>query len=165
MIEGEHKQKEEQPHTHFVHKLDRSAVMLIVGVILLFSTAIIVTLVAPRYIDSTWTSPSSPYQVQMYEIEDPNFYMSSASTGGNELQYVHHIKQDFTLLAFKESENLRLIAPPELEKFITRQQDPNLKLTSRLLMVREPEGEMQKVGENSKRCPNQCTHAIPQRHI
>jgi cytochrome c oxidase cbb3-type subunit 2 len=135
------------PHTHFVHKLDRSAVMMIAGIILLFSTAIIITLVAPRFVDSTWTSPSSPYQVQMYEIQDPNFYLSSVSTGGNELQYVNHLKQDFTLLAFKEFEHLRLIAPPELEKFITRYQDPQLKLTSRLLLLREPEGEMQEKAE------------------
>lgn len=132
---------------HFIHKLDRSALMLLIGVVLLFSTSILVILIAPRYVDPTWTSPSSPYQVQMYEIADPNFYMSSASTGGNELQYVHHLKQDFTLLAFKESENLRLIAAPELEKFITRYQDPQLKLTSRLLLLREPEGNMQSKAE------------------
>lgn len=139
------------PHTHFVHKLDRSAVMTIVGIIFLFSTSVMVTLVAPRFVDSTWTSPSSPYQVQMYEIQDPNFYLSSASTGGNELQYVNHLKQDLSLLAFKESEYLRLIAPPELEKFITPYQDPQLKLTSRLLMLREPEGDMQEKAENLRK--------------
>lgn len=142
---NEKKSKEEQkqqPHTHFVHKLDRSAILMIGGIILLFSTAVMVVLVAPRFVDSTWTSPSSLFQVQMYEVEDPNYYMSSASTGGNELQYVHHLKQDFTLLAFKESENLRLVALQELEKYITRQGDPELKLTSRLLMLREPEGDM-----------------------
>jgi cytochrome c oxidase cbb3-type subunit 2 len=135
------------PQPHFVHKLDRSAILMIAGIILLFSTSIIVTLVAPRYVDSTWTSPSSPYQVQMYEVEDPNLYISSASTGGNDLQYVRHLKQGFTLLAFLESNNLRLIAPPELEKFITRYQDPQLKLTSRLLLLREPIGERQAQAE------------------
>lgn len=134
---------DQPPHSPFVHKLDRSAILMIVGIILLFSTAIIVTLIAPRYVDSTWTSPSSPYQVQMYEIEDPHLYISSASSGGQDLQYVNHLKQDFTLLAFKESDNLRLVAPPELEKFITRYRDIMLTLTSRLLLLREPEGEMQ----------------------
>ncbi len=138
------KETDQPPHSHFVHKLDRSAILMIVGIILLFSTAIIVTLVAPRYVDSTWTSPSSPYQVQMYEIEDPYLYISSASSGGQDLQYVNHLMQDFTLLAFKESDNLRLVAPPELEKFITRHQDNKLKLTSRLLLLREPEEEMEK---------------------
>ena len=135
-------------HTHFVHKLDRSAALTIGGIILLFSFSIIVVLVAPRFVDSTWTSPTSSYQVQMYEIADPNYYMSSVSTGGHELQYVHHLKQDFTLLAFKESESLRIIAPKELEKYITRQDDPELKLTSRLLMLREPQGEMLGQAEN-----------------
>lgn len=137
------KETDQPPHSPFVHKLDRSAILMIVGIILLFSTAIIVTLVAPRYVDSTWTSPSSPYQVQMYEIEDPYLYISSASSGGQDLQYVNHLMQDFTLLAFKESDNLRLVAPPDLEKFITRHEDTLLKLTSRLLLLREPAKEME----------------------
>ena len=159
--------KHKPAHTHFVHKLDGSAVLTIIGVILLFSTAIIVTLVAPRFVDSTWTSPSSPYQVQMYEVEDPNLYISSTSTRGTDLQYVHHLKQDFTLLAFKESENLRLVAPKELDKFITRDQDKQLKLTSRLLMLRMPEGEMQAEAENLRQELQkewQAKHA-PQRAI
>lgn len=142
MTAPDQKEPKEQAHTHFVHKLDRSAAMVVVGIILLFSTAVMVTLVAPRFVDSTWTSPTSPYQVQMYEIEDPNFYMSSASTRGTELQYVHHLKQDFTLLAFKESDNQRFVSLPDLEKYITQNQEPLLKLTSRLLMLREPEGDM-----------------------
>lgn len=132
----------------FLHRLDRSAILLILGIILLFSTAVAVVLIAPRFIDSTWTSPSSPYQVQMHEIADPNFYMSSASTGGTELQYVHHLKQDFTLLAFKESANLRFIATPELEKYITRYEHPELILTSKLLLLREPEGSTMRVKEH-----------------
>jgi cytochrome c oxidase cbb3-type subunit 2 len=140
--------EKQPPHTHFVHKLDRSAILMIGGIIFLFSFSIMVVLVAPRFVDSTWTSPSSPYQVQMYEVVDPNYYMSSAATGGHDLQYVHHLKQDFTLLSFKESENLRLVAPQELEKYITRQGDPELKLTSRLLMLREPENDMLTAAEN-----------------
>lgn len=141
--------KDKQPaHTHFVHKLDRSAILTIAGIIFLFSFSIMVVLVAPRHIDSTWTSPSSPYQVQMYEVADPNYYMSSASSGGHELQYVHHLKQDFTLLSFKELGNLRIVAPQELEKYITRENDKELKLTSRLLMLRDPEGDMLAQAEN-----------------
>lgn len=130
------------PHSNFVHKLDRSAILTIAGIIFLFSFSVIVVLIAPRFIDSTWTSPSSPFQVQMYEIVDPNYYMSSASTGGQDLQYVNHLKKDFTLLSFKEVGNLRIIAPQELEKYITYYADSGLKLTSRLLLLREPEGEM-----------------------
>lgn len=128
-------------HGSFLHNLDRSAILTIIGVVVLFSTSILVTLIAPRYVDSTWTTPSSPFQVQMYEIEDPNLYLSSAATEGKEIEYVHHLKQNFTLLAFKEDENLRIFAPKELEDFVTRKEEPLLKLTSRLLFLREPAKE------------------------
>lgn len=128
---------------HFFHTVELSSWMTVVGIIFLFSFAIIAVLVAPNYIDSTWTTPSSPYQVQMYEVEDPNIYLSSASSGGSDLMYVHHLKQDYTLLTFKESDNMRIIAPSELEKYITRYHDPKLKLTSRLLLLREPVGDIQ----------------------
>lgn len=141
----------EKPHTEFVHKLDRSAILMVIGIILLFSTAVTVTLFAPRYVDSTWSTPTSPYQVQMYEIEDPNVYISSAASGGSSLQYVHHLKADFTLLAFRESENLRFVAASDLEKYITRNMEEPLKLTSRLLLLREPEGELQESAEQLRR--------------
>lgn len=130
------------PHHHFVFKMEKSSILMVIGIILLFSTSILTILIAPRYVDSTWTSPSSEYQVQMYEIEDPHVYISNTTSGGNDLQYVHHLKEDFTLLAFKEDSNLRLIASSELEPYITRYQDPNLKLTSRLLLLRQPQNEM-----------------------
>ena len=78
----------------------------------------------------------------MYEVVDPNYYLSTTSTKGKELEYVHHLKQNFSLLAFKEEENLKIIAPPELEKYITRENDKSLKITSRLLLLRDPEGEL-----------------------
>ena len=135
--------QEEKPEPVY-YRIERSAGIMIIGVILLFSTAVIVTLIAPRYVDSTWTSPTSPYQVQMYEIEDPYFYISSVATGGNELQYVRHLKKDFTLLAFQESENLRFVASEELKPYVTSYGDSHLKLTSRLLLLREPQGEAKK---------------------
>ncbi|MFI0435134.1 MAG: cbb3-type cytochrome c oxidase subunit II [Parachlamydiaceae bacterium] len=125
----------------FFHSVEQSAIWTIIGVIFLFSFSILIVLIAPGYVDSTWTSPSSPYQVQMYEVADPNYYMSSASTGGSELQYVHHLKEGFTLLSFKEVGNLRIIAKPELEKYITRHDEKELKLTSRLLLLRYPVAE------------------------
>lgn len=146
--------EEKSPHEQkasistFIHHLDRSAILTIIGVIFLFSFSVIVVLIAPRHVDSTWISPSSPYQVQMYEIADPNYYMSSASSGGSELQYVHHLKEGLTLLSFRELGNLRMIAPPELEKYITRVDEEELKLTSRLLLLRDPEGEMIAQSEN-----------------
>ena len=129
----------QSPHSPFVYKLEKSAIWMIIGIILLFSTSVIVTLIAPRYVDPTWTSPSTSYQVQMYEIEDPHVYISSAASKGADLQYVHHIKQGFTLLAFQESANIRLVSSDDLDKYITRYHDPQLKLTSRLLLIRQPQ--------------------------
>lgn len=126
----------------YFNKVEASAVLTIIGVVLLFSTSIMAILIAPNFVDSTWTTASSPYQVQMYEVEDPNIYISSASSGGADLQYVHHLKQSYTLLVFKESDNMRILAPEELDKYITRAADAKLKLTSRLLLLRTPEKEM-----------------------
>jgi cytochrome c oxidase cbb3-type subunit 2 len=141
---GKDKQHSGTGIINFIHKLDLSAVITVIGIFILFSTAIIATLIAPGYVDNSWVSPSSPYQVQMYEVEDPNIYISSASSGGAELQYVHHLKQGSTLLVFQESSNLRIISSPDLEQFITRLDEDKLKLTSRLLLLRSPQGEMLK---------------------
>ena len=134
------KQPDKQHHDHgFFHNLDMSAVLTVIGILLLFSTAIGVTLLAPRFVDPTWTKPSSSYQVQMYEVSDPNFYISSESSGSNTLQAVYHLKAEYTLLAFHESDTVRIVAPENLEKFITRNGDSTLKLTSELLLLRKPQ--------------------------
>lgn len=123
----------------FIHNLDLSAVLTVIGIILLFSTAIIVTLLAPQYVDPTWTSPSSPYQVQMYEVSDPNFYISSEASGKTTLQAVYHIKANYTLLGFHESDTVKIVAPESLDKFVTRFGDKTLKLTSKLMLLRKPQ--------------------------
>lgn len=134
---------EEHGHNGFFHRLDKSGLWTIIGIILLFSASVSVVLVAPLFVDNSWTTPSSPFQVQMYEIEDPNIYISNAaSVSGTELQQVHHLKQGFTLLAFKEAEYLRFVVPDDLQQYVTRYQDPQLKLTSRLLLLREPQEKM-----------------------
>lgn len=133
------------------HKIEISAVLTIIGIILLFSTAIIVTLIAPRFIDSTWTEPTTPYQVQMYEISDPNLYISNSTS--SERQQVYHIQKDLSLLAFQESNQFRIIAPKELEKFVTRHDDKQLKLTSNLLLLRIPQSgsEQEKQATNMRK--------------
>jgi cytochrome c oxidase cbb3-type subunit 2 len=136
---------EEHKH-HFVHKLDKSAILTVIGIILLFSTSIAVILVAPTFVDPTWTQPTSSYQVQMYEISDPNLYIGSTLSGSTELQFIYHLKEDFTLLAFHETDVVKIIAPPELEKFITHVDDPTLKLTSHLLMLRPPQENVSGLG-------------------
>lgn len=129
-------------HDNFIHRLDKSAIVTVIGIILLFLTSIIVVLIAPSYIDPSWTQPSSHYQVQMYEVSDPNLYISSTVTGGTDLQFVRHLKQDYTLIAFKESDSIRILASKELEKYVTKLEDPKLKLSSRLLLLRQPTGTM-----------------------
>lgn len=133
--------KDNKPHKKhgFIHSLDMSAFLTIIGIIILFSFSVIVVLLAPRYVDPTWTTPSTPYQVQVYEIADPNLYISSVGTGETTLQFVYHIKNNFTLLAFRETETVRFVAPPDLEKFISKPDDAILKLTSHLLLLRRPQ--------------------------
>ncbi len=132
----------------FWSSIELSALFTIIGIILLFSGAVIVTLIAPSLIDSTWTQPTTSYQVQMYEVSDPHFFISSSPLSPEELQAVYHLKNNFTLLAFQESETIKISAPQELEKYVTRYKDPTLKLTSKLLLLRRPQAQNNKAKEN-----------------
>jgi len=122
----------------FIHKIDKSAVFTVIGIIILFSTAVVVTLIAPRHIDSSWVQPTSAYQVQMYEVADPHIYISKQHSTSSGLQAVYHLERDVTLLGFSEAETVRIVSPKELEKYITHLNEPILKLTSRLLLLRKP---------------------------
>lgn len=117
-------------------EIDQSAIFTVLGIVVLFSTAVAVTLIAPRHLDPSWTQPTSSYQVQMYEVADPNLYISSAS--GKERQVVYHLNAGNMLLAFEEDEGLRILADPALDAYITRFGDKQLKLTPRLLLLRKP---------------------------
>ncbi|MBA2726608.1 MAG: cbb3-type cytochrome c oxidase subunit II, partial [Parachlamydiaceae bacterium] len=128
----------DKPKGNFFYNLEKSAVITVIGVLLLFSGAVIVTLIAPSLVDPTWTQPTSSYQVQMYEVADPNIYISSSQKGGGDLQFVYHLVNDYSLIAFQESATMRIIAPKELEKYVTKADEPELKLTSKLLMLRKP---------------------------
>lgn len=123
----------------FFENWEISAVLTVIGIIILFSASIMVILIAPTYVDPTWTQPTSTYQVQMYEISDPNIYFGTTYKGSSQLQAVYHLKEGNTLLSFQESEVLRIVAPPDLQRYITRSDDPKLKLTHKLLMVRKPQ--------------------------
>lgn len=117
--------------------LELSAILTVLGIVLLFSCAVLVTLIAPSYIDPAWTTPSSAYQAQMYERSDPHFYISSGTHG--QLQYVHHLKEGVSYLAFKESDSLKIQAPDELKQYITRADEKELKITNRLLLLKKSE--------------------------
>ncbi|MCH9608529.1 MAG: hypothetical protein S4CHLAM45_11070 [Chlamydiales bacterium] len=119
-------------------KLEWSALGTVIGIVLLFASAIFVTLWAPEHIDPSWKQASSTYQEQMYTVSDPNVYISTSNPGGAGLQYVYHLKRGFTALAFQESEVIRIMAPPELQTYITHLEDQKLKLTTRLLLLRRP---------------------------
>lgn len=128
----------EEHHEHFSHRIEGSAIVTVIGILILFASAVIVTLMAPRFVDPSWTQPTSYYQVQMYEVSDPNFYISTESKESRTLQYIYHLKNGFTLLAFKDQPLVRIVAPRDLEKYVTRLKDKQLKLTSRLLLLRKP---------------------------
>ncbi len=128
----------EQQH-HPIHRLEKSAIITVISIILLFSFSVIVVLIAPSYVDPTWTSPTTPYQVQMYEVSDPNFYIGKSQSGSSELSFVYRLQDGYTLMAFHETAAMKIVAPTEMEKFVTRHGDKTLKLTSRLLMLRHPE--------------------------
>ena len=132
------------------HRIEASAIVTFVGIILLFSTAIGTILIAPRYIDRSWIEPTSPFQKQMYEESDPHFYIGRSSLGVDGLEYVHHLAAGRTLIAFQESEDLKIQAPPHLEKYVTRLGESPVKLTTRLLMLRPlAEGKTPKTTEKS----------------
>lgn len=128
----------EKEHHPFYHKLEASAVWAVLGILLLFGSAIATVLVAPKFVDKSWTAPSSYYQVQMYEIADANFYISSIYKGANTLELVHHLKQGQSLLAFVESETFKIVAPAALEQYITHKDAQETKLTTKLLFLRKP---------------------------
>lgn len=122
--------------TKWYNRVETSGIATIVGIIVLFSSAVAAVLIAPSFIERTWVEPTTPFQVQMYEESDPYFYIGRSSVGVDSLEYVHHVKESHTLLAFQESEQVKIQAPPELEKYVTRAGESPLKLTSRLLMLR-----------------------------
>lgn len=119
--------------------IERSALYTALGIAFFFGLAIVMTILLPNRSDPTWVRPSSHYQVQMYTVADPHTYISRASTGAQDLEYVLHLERDVSLLAFRESPSLGIVAPPELEELITRAEDATLKLCTRILFLREPE--------------------------
>ena len=128
---------EHQPK-HWYEKIEFSAVLSICLIIFLFSISIAIILITPRHIDPSWTEPTTPYQVMMYEIADPNLYISGARKGTEVLEFVQHLKEGFSLLSFQEDELLHIVAPQELEKYVTPSGAKTLKLTTKLLLLRDP---------------------------
>ena len=129
-----------EQHTPHTHGWEKSAIVTFIAIGLLFLSSILATVLAPNMLDPSWTDSSSHYQVQMYEVSDPNVYIARALPGSANLDYVNHIKKDYTLLAFVETDNMRILAPSELERYVTKVGEQELKLTSRVLLLRKPAG-------------------------
>ncbi|MDP1836466.1 MAG: cbb3-type cytochrome c oxidase subunit II [Chlamydiales bacterium] len=141
---------EENNKAH-VYRIETSAILTISGIALLFLSSILATVLAPNMLDPSWTQSSSHFQVQMHEVSDPNLYIARAVPGSPHLDYVYHLKDGFTLMAFKESETLRILAPIELEHYVTRLGDKQLKLTSHLLLLRQPTTERAEEAEKLRK--------------
>ena len=90
-----------------MQKLDKSALFTVVGILIFFSISVAITVVAPSHIDPSWTTPSSSYQEQMYEISDPHTYISTSATGNKDISVVYHMQKGKTLTAFQETEQQR----------------------------------------------------------
>lgn len=116
-----------------LHKVELSAVLSVIGILLLFSVSVMIILIAPSYVDKSWTEPTSPYQVQVYELADPNVFISGV---GQEVMVVNRIVEGLTYVAFKESETLKIQAPEELQKYITKKDETTLKLVSKVLLLK-----------------------------
>ncbi len=130
--------KPQEHKKNAIYHIEKSAVVTIIGIMILFSFSIFIILLMPRHVDPTWSQPSSRYQVQMYEMADPNFYISSAPTGDYNHQFVYHLKKNFTLLSFQETQVLRIIAPKDLEKYVTRLGDKPLKTDIQSFAITKP---------------------------
>lgn len=132
---------EEHKKHGFFESLDMSAILTVTGIIILFSIAVSIVLIAPRHVDPSWSQPTTPYMVQIYENADPNTYITSTGPKKRNLEFVTHLRKGRSLVAFKESATVRISAPKELEKYITRVDDKELKLTTRLLLLKDEANE------------------------
>lgn len=116
--------------------VELSAVLSVIGIILLFLTSILVVLVAPQHVDKSWVEPTSSYQVQIYELADPNVFISGMRPDTQEVEVVNRLVSGESLLAFQESKTLKIKAEEGLESYVTKEGEKPLKLTSRLLLLR-----------------------------
>lgn len=136
----------------WTHRINRSALLTAAGAVFLFGLAMFGTVLIPHSVEDGWVKPSCSYQRQMYEVADASLYISNRGTADRgELQMVYHLKQGVNLLAFQESKTVRIVAPKELEHYITRDGDKKLKLTSDLLLLQEPQGEWVQVSQELKK--------------
>ncbi|MDA8773820.1 cbb3-type cytochrome c oxidase subunit II [Chlamydiia bacterium] len=126
----------------FLHRLQSSIVVIIATIALIFSTALIVTVVIPQITSTQWRKPASDYQRQVYEIADNVTHMATIFPYGDVLQPVYRLKKGTIPCAYIESETLNIIAQPELQQYITKDGE-DIILTSRLLVLQYPQNTTQ----------------------
>ncbi len=56
----------------------------------------------------------------MYEVADPNLYAARALPGAPTLDYVHHLKQGYSLLAFQETDSCAFLLILLIDRYVTR---------------------------------------------
>jgi cytochrome c oxidase cbb3-type subunit 2 len=120
-------------------KSEKSLVLTVVSILVLFGLAIGVVVIAPSYVDDSWIEPCCSYQVQMHEVSDPHFYINAASLQPEPLEFVKHLKEGESLITFEEKQYFRIVAPDHLKKYITAYNEKPLKITTKLLFLREPQ--------------------------
>lgn len=122
-----------------LYQIEKSAVITFIGIALLFSTAVGIVLIAPNFVDPSWHTPTTSYMKEMYEEQDPNFYISALQSGSEELQAIYHLRDGKSYVAFQESETVRIFADPKFEKYVTRLGDKKLKLVNKALLLQKME--------------------------
>lgn len=120
-------------------KAEKSALLTFAGVGALFSLCIAVVLIAPLVSEKQWSQHASEYQKQMYEVADKHVYLSTASSDGKTMHTIYQLQPEKLPLAFVESETVRFVAPKELENYITGIKEDKIRLTRRLLLLRQPQ--------------------------
>ena len=124
-----------------MNKVENSLKWSLIIVALFFTLSIVIVLISPRFIDASWMSPSSPYQVQMYEKLDPFIYISKASISEQDPRHVEHVYNQRDLFAYMESDRIKIISEDALAGYITPKDSSKIRLTRQLLFLRSIENK------------------------
>lgn len=119
--------------------IETSARWTILGIVLLFALSIVAVIISPQLTERSWVTPASAYQRLMFELADPNVYLSPTDSHGEKMHTLYHLHAKSVPLAFIESEEEAIFAPPELQSYVTKVGEP-IRLTRRLLLLRELRG-------------------------
>lgn len=117
-------------------KIERSAKITAAGIGALFLLSVVAVLISPHLTENSWVDPVCSYQKQMYEVADPNVYLTTATTGSQQIHTLYHLHDKSLPLAFIEQENEAIFSEESLRPYITSPGMP-IRLTHRLLLLKE----------------------------